>query len=368
MKTLYALLLLLASPAQASVDLASEFDHATGAHPAIRFSANTLLDQWDGAHAFPGIVNQAPLGACQSFALTALMEYAFYRRTGQVVDFSEKATSYALLRYMIDEFHDSATGGYPEGIFSGRPALGSGVAAYMIESLTRTGLWPNSVYSFGALDAKDGPVNLDVPLYMSVFEEAKSTLKREEYLQKLDEVFFSAPPSRFVFKVPYLDFATGKPATWEGHNPAELLGLTKAGKESFTVYHNRDLDPFFQLDWAKYRAEINSGLTELTRKKGIPEETLGAAELKQKIMASLEKRMVVMASAAVWGGSWKEKDRVYNGGGGHAMVIVGYQKIGERVFFKLRNSWGTEIGHGGYNLVEDNVLLPNLLEVTALGN
>jgi C1A family cysteine protease len=65
-------------------------------------------------------------------------------------------------------------------------------------------------------------------------------------------------------------------------------------------------------------------------------------------------------------GSWKDKDRVYQGGGGHAMVIVGYQKSGDRLFFKLRNSWGTEIGQGGYNIVEDTVLLPNLLEVTVL--
>jgi len=368
MRVLAALLLLLASPAiaSASVDLSHDFDRATGTFAAPSFLANTL-DQWDGTPAFPPIVKQSPLGACQSFALTAFMEYAFYRRTGQVVDFSEKATSYALLRYMIDEFHDAATDSYPDGIFRGRPDLGSGVAMHMIDSLLKNGLWPNSVYSFGSLDATEGSINLDVPLYMQVFEKAEAALKREEYLTKIDEVFFSPPPARFVFKVPYLDFATGKPAVWEGHTPAELLGLTKAVRESFTVYHNRDLDPFFQPEWKEHKDVLLNALAEETKKKGIKEEAVSAADLKQKIISSLEKRMVVMVAGSVWSGSWTEKDRVYNGGGGHAMVIVGYQQLGDKTIFKLRNSWGTEIGQGGYNLVEDRVLLPNLLEVTVLG-
>lgn len=366
MRVLAALLILLASPAFAAVDLSQDFNRATSAVKAPSFSISAPLDQWDSTPAFPPIVKQAPLGACQSFALTAFMEYAFYRRTGQVVDFSEKATSYALLRYMIDEFYDAETNSYPEGIFRGRPDLGSGVGMHMIDSLLRTGLWPNNVYSFGSLEATEGAVNLDVPLYMSVFEKAEKTLTREEYLTKIDEVFFAPPPSRFVFKVPYLDFATGKPAVWEGHTPAEMLALTQVTKESFTLYHNKDMAPFFQPDWAEHKDVIVSALAEGARKKGIKEETLSTAELKAKIIESLEKRMVVMVASSVWVGSWIDKDRVYNGGGGHAMVIVGYQNVGDKTIFKLRNSWGTEIGQSGYNLVEDSVLLPNLLEVTTL--
>jgi hypothetical protein len=367
MKSIVSALLLLALPAfaSASVDLSEDFSRATGAASAPAFLSQ-VVDQWDGASAFPPIVKQSPLGACQSFALTAFMEYAFYRRTGQVVDFSEKATSYALLRYMIDEFHDPATDSYPDGLFRGRPELGSGVGVYMIESLLQSGLWPNNVYSFGSLDAAEGAVNLDIPLYMQVFEEAKTALKKEEYLTKIDEVFFAPPPARFVFKVPYLDFATGKAAVWEGHTPAEMLALAQVKKESFAVYHNQDLNAFFQPQWNEHKDIIVKGLAEATRAKGIKEETLSTADLKQKIISSLERRMVVMVASSVWIGSWKDKDRVYQAGGGHAMVIVGYQKLGDRLFFKLRNSWGTEIGQEGYNIVEDTVLLPNLLEVTVL--
>ena len=199
MNLLTALALLFSSPAFAAVDLSDDFDHATSA--PIATTTASSLDQWDGTPAFPGIVKQAPLGACQSFALTALMEYAFYRRTGQVVDFSEKAASYALLRYMIDEFHDPETGTYPEGVFRGRPDLGSGVAMHMIDSLLQSGLWPNDIYAFGAIETASGSANLDIPLYMQVFEKADKTLTREEYLAKIDEVFFSPPPTRFVFKV-----------------------------------------------------------------------------------------------------------------------------------------------------------------------
>lgn len=34
--------------------------------------------------------------------------------------------------------------------------------------------------------------------------------------------------------------------------------------------------------------------------------------------------------------------------GGHAVCLVGYKRVGSGVFFRLRNSWGTSWGDGGY--------------------
>lgn len=227
-----------------TVDLDARFMTAIGQPGSSRL--DSTLRQWDGSQGFPGIVVQSPMGACQSFAMTAWMEYAFYHRTGQVVDLSEKYTAYNLLRYFIDEFYDAEKGEYVErGFGDGTPTLGAGVAMYMIDSTLKTGMIPNAVYPLGDMNAPSGAIQMD-----------------------------------------------------------------------------------------------------------------------------LDRRMVVMIAAWVWMGDWVDRF-VSTGGGGHAMVIVGnqLQKADdgtEKLFFKLRNSWGTSIGVDGYNIVEDKVLLPNTLEITTL--
>ena len=92
---------------------------------------------------------------------------------------------------------------------------------------------------------------------------------------------------------------------------------------------------------------------------GIRYETTTVDKIIPTIMNSLNERMVVLVAADVWFGSWKDQ-LVYAGGGGHGLVIVGYQYRDNELYFKLRNSWGKEIGIDGYNYIKASILLPNL--------
>ena len=353
-----------------TIDLDARFMTAVGQPGSSRF--DSTLRQWDGSNGFPSIVVQSPMGACQSFAMTAWMEYVFYHRTGQVVDLSEKYTAYNLLRYFIDEFYDSAKGEYvARGFGDGQPTLGSGVAMYMIDSFTKTGMIPNAVYPLGDMNATSGAIQMDLPVYKAIFEESTTKLKRDEYLAKLDESFLGAPPAKFFFKIPFTNFASGTAETKVVRTPEEISSYLALKREAFTVFHNKDMNPAYV---PELRGDAGKQLTEAlakaTKEKKIRELTVDQATLRTKILRSLDRRMVVMVAAFVWMGDWADS-LVSKGGGGHAMVIVGYQLQKaddgtEKLFFKLRNSWGTSIGAEGYNIVEDNVLLPNVLEITTL--
>jgi len=86
---------------------------------------------------------------------------------------------------------------------------------------------------------------------------------------------------------------------------------------------------------------------------------LSGDKIVEKIVDSLERRMVVEMIGSVWFGDWL-RGNVFYGGGGHATVIVGYQNRGDDIYFKIRNSWGKDIGIDGYNYVSASVLLPNI--------
>src|SRR5437867_1122950 len=81
---------------------------------------------------FPDIANQSPLGACQSFAMAAWLDYIFYFKTGKVITLSEKQLAYKLLQYMTDEFWDAGQQKYPgqDKLLAGKPTLGYGIAPY----------------------------------------------------------------------------------------------------------------------------------------------------------------------------------------------------------------------------------------------
>lgn len=343
------------------VDLDWEFNRAARSTNSILY--REPIRMWDGSNGLPPIVNQNPLGSCQSFAMAAWLEYLFFYRTGQVIDLSEKALAYNLIRYMIDEFYDTETDSYPKReILSGRPELGNGIAPYMIESLLISGVIPDSLYSFGQLSSGTGSLNLDLPIYFDVFEKPVRDYTRAEYLEKLDDAFFAPPPTRFNFKFNLVDYSTGSKKTEVIKTPHEMIDFLEITREQFQILYNSDLQPF-RPQWPPETVEhINKSFKNLTAAKNFKTEIVGKKELLNALLESLNRRMVVMIAADVWTGSWTD-DLIFKGGGGHAMVIVGYQQKDGHTFFKIRNSWGPNAGIEGYNYVDWTTLAPNLLYV-----
>lgn len=312
---------------------------------------------WDGAGGFPAIVNQDPIGACQSFAMTAMLEYIFYHETGQVIDLSEKYTAYSLLRFMTDKYWNESDGKYDQ-----YPTLGSGTTPLMIASILKYGAIPSTDYPWGDLsNAAEPSSHLDIALLGKVFAaKPDREYTRTELLAKLDEAFLSPPPAKFIYNIKRLNYAAGKDEIVTLKNPLAVTEFLEIGKDRFNLIFNNDYRSFYFPKPAETVSAILDFLTQQAVQYEIPNERAASSVIFDRIIESLDRRMVVGLAMDVWLGDWGGT-LVNKGGGGHAMVIVGYQKRKDDVYFKVRNSWGTAIGIGGYNYVSSSILGPNLI-------
>jgi hypothetical protein len=345
--------------AHADVDLDEGF-------PLARLAPEMVLSSVDVAPGFPPIVNQNPLGACQSYAMTAWLEYLFFYKTGHVINLSEKYTAYHLLNFMIDEFWSEKDQTYPteyldSSALTARPQLGSGIAPFMIEAYLRASIVPDSVYSFGNMVAKDGAISMDMTAFNTYFE-SETIYSRLDYLSALEEAFLSPPPKRFVYKLRQTDFSAGTEETIEIKSPEELSALIALDRQNVVTYYNKEytshinpLPPEATEEFVDYFMTISGHFNH--RSIVADRETIKTA-----ILGSLDKKMAVMFAGDVWVGDWS-KGVIFQEGGGHAMVIVGYQKRDEKLYFKLRNSWGKEHGVKGYNYIEANALMADTIYI-----
>jgi aminopeptidase C len=338
---------------------ANQNEAVTSSNNSAAIAANES-DQWSGEQGLPAIANQNPIGACQSFALAAFLDYIYYSKTGQVVDFSQKYISYQALTYMIDNFFNPETKAWTQ-----TPDLGDGISSVMLDSALKTGLIPDAYYPYGDLSQKTGPLFLNLDTYFPTFENSKETFTQEEYRARLNQAYLYPPPTNFKFVMNYFDFSKATTASRILTSPKDFISLMGLTKDSFMIYHNSEYKPPFEPQYTSdfVKNTVLPLFAKATTAKGFKEQVVDANTLREKIMESLKRRMVVMVAGSVWISSWANRT-VVSTVGGHAMVIVGYQYQGDRLFFKLRNSWGSAIGVDGYDYVEDNILLPNLVEVT----
>ncbi|MGZ3713432.1 MAG: C1 family peptidase [Bdellovibrionota bacterium] len=361
MKVLVFLVILLSLGLQANagefgVDLDSQFIKATGTLSRLQ-----VLDSgtWDGSGAFPPIVVQKPFGACQTFSMTAMMEYLFYRQTGKTLKLSEKQLAYNLLKLMTGQHWDKEKNQYENEM---TPQLGHGIAPLVIETVAQNGLMPNADYPWGDFSAANGSRSIDAELFERIFDVPEKAYTQEEYTRYLDEAFLSTPPKfiRYVYK--QMDFSSGKEEEIIVKTPLELAKIAGFDKAKFKVLHNAEMDPMFQPMTPETKKQVLEWFESEAQGLGVNYETTTKDKIISAVMASLNSRMVVLLATDVWVSSWKDK-LVYSGGGGHGVVIVGYQYRNGDLYFKLRNSWGTDAGIDGYNYVKASVLMPNLLYV-----
>ncbi len=337
----------------ADVDLDQAFLKATGSRISNPLRAE-LPRGWDGSGAFPPIVRQSPFGACQTFSMTAMMEYLFYRETGKTLKLSEKQMAHSLLTLMIKDFWDPEKKSYEN-----KPGLGLGVAGPMIETVTRAGLLPNADYPWGEFESADGSRSIDVALFDKVFEKPEKDYTPEEYSRLLNEAFLSPPPAAFRYAFKTLNFATGKEEELVVKNPAELSKVAGFSKERFLVLHNATPNLTYSPQKPEETKEMLKYFESQSTRYGIRNQSVPGEEIMKQIVSSLNNRMVVLIALDVWSGSWTDK-LVYAGGGGHGVVITGYQLRDGELYFKIRNSWGPNMGLGGYNLVKAAHIVPNL--------
>ncbi len=328
------------------------------------FSLFSTIDVSDG---FPEVPNQKPLGACQSFAMAAWLEYIFYYKSGHIVDLSEKHLAYNLLKFMTDEFWDAESGTYPEkylgkSYLDARPTLGSGVAPFMLESYFQSAAIPDGVYSFGDMVAEEGLQNLDLETYEKYFDNNNELYSKDVYADALNEAFLLEPPTAFIYKIKRTNFSTGEEETVKVRSATEVsvyLGLTR---DNVITYYNKDYKGYQQplseevvIDLMKYFDEISQHFNQVSN-------VSSGNEIETAIIESLDKRMAVMIASNVWMGGWDD-GTVFNKGGGHAMVVVGYQKRDGKTYFKLRNSWGKNRLVHGYNYIDSDTLIANTLYI-----
>lgn len=354
--------------AWADVDLDRELPRSQSLHPLSKtLESLAIKPPADLTPGFPDIVNQAPLGACQSFAMAAWLEYIFYFKTGHVVDLSEKYLAYGLLEYMADEFWDSAKGTYPteylgKSILAAKPYLGSGVAPFMLASYFKSQAIPDAIYSFGQMSSSEGAIGLDLDTYNKFFEQDSALYKRDEYLSALPLAFLSTPPSRFVYKLSDSNFSDGSKETITLRAPKDFSDLISLDAKNVVTYYNLDYQGFQMPDFGGDVKDVMSYFNSISSHLGQRSQTVAKSEIMAAIKRSLDHRMAVMIAANVWIGDWLG-GVVFRGGGGHAMVVVGYQERNGQTFFKLRNSWGKDRLVQGYNYVESTTLLLNTLYI-----
>lgn len=321
----------------------------------------------DVSEGFPEVPNQRPLGACQSFAMAAWLEYIFYYKSGHIVDLSEKQLAYNLLEFMTHEFWDSERENYPEkyldkDFIAVRPTLGSGIAPLMLESFFRTATIPDGVYSFGEMTAEEGLSNLDLDVYEKFFGEESETYSKQVYTEKLPEAFILQPPNSFIYKIKRTDFSTGEEETVKVRSAKEIGDYLGLSKENVTTYYNGDYLGYQQPLPSNVSIELMEYFDSISQHFDHVSEVASGQKIEAVIKDSLDKRMAVMIASNVWMGGW-EDGTIFNRGGGHAMVIVGYQERDGVTYFKLRNSWGKDRLIRGYNYVKAKTLIDNTLYI-----
>jgi hypothetical protein len=185
---------------------------------------------------------------------------------------------------------------------------------------------------------------------------------KTELLKLLDETFLSPPPAHFIYNLRRLNYATGKDETVTLKTPLSIMEFLGISKSRFNLVFNNDYkSPHFP----KPPETIVAILDFFTRQAAqyeVPYEKASSAAIFEKVVESLDRHMVVGLAMDVWVGDWGGT-LVQKGGGGHGMVIVGYQKREDDIYFKVRNSWGTGIGIGGYNYVSSKILGPDIMWV-----
>lgn len=315
--------------------------------PAHQLATRTVpFRGWNGSPHLPPPALQAPLGACQSFAMTGFLEYIAYHYTGQAMDFSEKYTAWQVLRHLIR--HGEAP-----------PSLSQATDPIVLSAITAGGVLPEAAYPWGRLES-DAVPTIDTELFLQVFERHEAVLDTPEaYERALADAFLFPPPERFLARI-------AMPVAGETRTvrtPGELGRLLRLDKANFSLAINGELAPFFTLRTRSEREAAVALFSRHAQDNGVAFEVKSRSDLARAIVASLERRMVVNVAADVWKGDWAS-ERTPLGHGGHAMTIVGYFQEGDRLEFKLRNSWGGEIGAGGYQRVSAEVLLPNVFYAT----
>jgi hypothetical protein len=330
-----------------SRDLSAAFDAATG--PIT----------WDGSAGFPAVDNQNPIGACQSFSMAAFLDYIYYwQSNGSIQKLSEKYITYSLLQLMIDDFWDPQAKKYKSS-----PALGAGVASVLIDAVTRSGIMPDKYYPWGDLSANDPDQFVDSDVLKKVFDGDKpesDTHTPYENRTLLNKAMLYPPPANFHHTIKWKDYATGKDMERVITNPMDLLAFARISKDRFTVSINKELAPYGEPITPDDLAAVVKVLQDDAVARHVASHVVGRTELRQAIIDSLERHMVVLLASEVWVGDWLS-DEVVKGKGGHGLVVVGYEITPEgKTFFKLRKSWGDKVAADGYNFVEDEVLLPNV--------
>jgi hypothetical protein len=363
-----ALILLSLSKAYAGVDLDQEMPRSFSVGHSTLPQVLSEKPPIDLTPGFPGIADQGELGGCQSFAMAAWLDYLFYFKTGHVIDISEKQLAYKLLSFMIDEFWDPNSQSYPptylgKSLLEARPYLGSGIAPLMLAAYFRGYAIPDGLYSFGNLRSTDGFTGVDFDTFNKFFGDSASTLKRDDYLAELPVAFLSAPPERFIYNLRGVDFSNGNPENLTLKTPKDIADLVGVDPSNVVSYYNLDFQGYQRPMNKMDVSELMNYLVTVSQHLGQRGQTLGGSQLLTTIKQSLDQRMAVMIAANVWIGDWGS-GRPMTTGGGHAMVIVGYQERSDGyIYFKLRNSWGADRLVQGYDYVRSDILIANTLYI-----
>ena len=291
--------------------------------------------EWTGPEDLFEIVDQASLGSCQSFSFTAFMEFIIYHETGQKIKLSEKHLAYYLLNEMIDEFYNEENNGTYLS-FPILPKLSHAEDSIIIDVINKYGLIPSEIYPYRNLSTQ-----INVKLFNQIFENPTTSYSNQEYHYFLDKAFLSPPPTHsditnFEFSKDrfhiYLNIRTSS----ETRNSNYHINSIAEAQETGIYYFKRAKD------------------------KGIDFSALPSDAILTKIIESLNKHIPVNM-AGHEGNIARFSD---GGGGGHMMLIVGYQEKEGKIFFKIRNSRGKGYGYNGYYYVDADTLLANLYWIT----
>ncbi len=316
--------------------------------------------QWDGTSSFPSIVSQGPVGTCQAFGTIAMMEYIFFHETGHVIKFSEKKMIYDTMQKIIQDFWDEKTES-----FILPPYLGLASKSSMINTITTKGLLPATNYPYGDL-REDASKQIDYIKFKNSFVSHPPLLASpEEYQSALDESFFSPPPQALYYSHNVFDFATGMNCTRVFRKPIDFINSLNIRSDRFEILLNNDCSPIYNPIQEEELNEFFEREMQDAKDHEIRSSRVAGNELQKRIVDSLNRHMVVGLAVDVWAGDWLQAN-VYKGGGGHSCLIVGYQQKDDEseIYFKIRNSWGENIGIDGYNYIPASTLIPNVFRIT----
>lgn len=284
--------------------------------------------------------NQLNTPFCQTFAMISLLEYYWAKKYNTKIKFSEKYLVKTITLTILERAWNEETQMFNTDSVIGHMGFAAGNIglSVILSAIEKYGIVPDSAFnSFKTVDDKEG-FNIDLEQYNHLFRTNPETYnqhgltlnKMKEYI----ETIFGSPTD-FSLDAEYFSYSAFNDQIKKISDPMDLIKQIDFNVSDFKVVYNKSnylenhrffnphyLENYFrpiELAFGNYFEESNTSEMLLMIEKSID-----------------------LGNPIYFTNKWLSKDASGEiiDTGGHVTLIVGYQKVGDQTWYRIKNSSG----------------------------